>query len=400
MAIDPSIALGYKGFEAPNPLTQYAQVAQIQNAQNQNALNQYQLAAAKRADEVTNVTNELYAKHFDPLTGKLNQNALNADLIARNQAAQIPVMQAKLTEVEQKAAAAQKAKIDAVAEERKFVEGAQRNLATNPSDANITAWLEDSRLSPVLSAQTKAQLEKEAASLLAMKPAQRVDYLSQRGATASDFTTRRGQNMVDARARENIDIARDREARLASGSELKPVPVHAQKALTGAASTLAQLNKAIDELKANPDAVGWKGLTPDIALNRLDPEGTTARASLADIGSLKIHDRSGAAVTASETPRLKPFIPSISDDYETALKKLERMRDVQLAEQEVLTGTYNKEQGFRDFATPQPTGATPAKPAAPAAPAAASNTVTLPNGSVMTFPDAKSASAFKKKAGL
>lgn len=205
MAIDPSIALGYKGFEAPNPLTQYAQVAQIQNAQNQNALNQYQLATAKRADELTNVSNELYSKYYNPATNTVDQNALYKDLATRGFGSQIPVMQAKLADTEHKAATAAKAKIDAVAEERKFVEGAQRNLATNPSDANITAWLEDSRLSPVLSAQTKAQLEKEAASLLAMKPAQRVDYLSQRGATASDFTTRRGQNMVDARARDRLN---------------------------------------------------------------------------------------------------------------------------------------------------------------------------------------------------
>ena len=160
--------------------------------------------------------------------------------------------------------------------------------------------------------------------------------------------------------RANLGIAQQRENRLAAGGELKPVPVHAQKAITGAASTLGQLDKAIAALKANPDAVGIKGLTPDLALNRVDPEGIDARAGLADIGSLKLHERSGAAVTASETPRLKPFIPSITDNYETALKKLERMREIQADEVEVLKGTYNREQGFRDFTAPQPTS----KPAA------------------------------------
>lgn len=221
MAIDPNIALGYKGIEAPNPLAQYAQVAQIQNAQNQNALNQYQLAAAKRADEQTTVANQLYAKHFDPATGKINQNALYKDLAAANQGAQIPVMQAKLADTEHKAATAQKAKVEAVAEEQKFVDSAQRNLATDPSNDKINQWLEYTRISPVLSDSTKALLEKEAASLLAMPLDKRASYLSQRGATASDFTSRannaatvaatvRGQNMVDARARENIDIARQR----------------------------------------------------------------------------------------------------------------------------------------------------------------------------------------------
>jgi hypothetical protein len=161
-----------------------------------------------------------------------------------------------------------------------------------------------------------------------------------------------GDLLVDQRAR-------DREQRLAAGSELKPVPVHAQKAITGAASTLGQINAAIAALEANPDAVGWKGYTPDPLLNRNDPEGTTARAKIANIGSLKLHERSGAAVTASETPRLKPFIPAITDDYDTALKKLKDMRDIQLAEEEVLKGTYNKDQGFRDFTAPQPAGENP-----------------------------------------
>lgn len=398
MAIDPSIALGYKGIEAPNPLAQYGQLSQIQSAQNQNALAQYQLSAAKRADELTNVSNELYSKYYNPATNTVDQNALYKDLATRGFGSQIPVMQAKLADTEHKAATAQKAKIDAVAEERKFFEGAQRNLATNPSNENVMAWAQDAQISPVLSAETKARAKAEADKLLAMKPAQRASYLGMQGATAGDIVSRqnnaatvaatiRGQDLVNARAIERND--------------LKPVPVHAQKAITGATSTLAQLDKAIAELEANPNAVGWKGLTPDIALNRLDPEGTAARASLADIGSLKIHERSGAAVTASETPRLKPFIPSVTDDYDTALTKLKRMRDVQAAEQEVLTGTYNRDQGFRDFTSPPPSGTPSAKPTAPAAtPAATSNVVTLPNGSSMTFPDAKSAAAFKKKAGL
>lgn len=51
MAIDPSIALGVKPIELPNQLAQYGQLAAIQNAQNQNALAQYQLGAARRAEE-------------------------------------------------------------------------------------------------------------------------------------------------------------------------------------------------------------------------------------------------------------------------------------------------------------------------------------------------------------
>jgi hypothetical protein len=51
MALDPNIALNIRPLEVPNQLAQYGQLAQIQNAQNQNALAQYQLSAAQRADE-------------------------------------------------------------------------------------------------------------------------------------------------------------------------------------------------------------------------------------------------------------------------------------------------------------------------------------------------------------
>lgn len=63
MAIDPNIALGFKGVELANPLAQYGQLAQIQNAQNQNALAQYQLSSAQRSDEQQN---NLYAAAKQP----------------------------------------------------------------------------------------------------------------------------------------------------------------------------------------------------------------------------------------------------------------------------------------------------------------------------------------------
>ena len=60
MALNPNIALGVRGVEVANPLAQYAQVSQLQSAQNQNALAQYQLATAQREQESTNALNEAY----------------------------------------------------------------------------------------------------------------------------------------------------------------------------------------------------------------------------------------------------------------------------------------------------------------------------------------------------
>ena len=49
--VDPNIALSFKGIQLQNPLEQYGRVAAIQQAQNQNALAQYQLGAAQRTEQ-------------------------------------------------------------------------------------------------------------------------------------------------------------------------------------------------------------------------------------------------------------------------------------------------------------------------------------------------------------
>lgn len=71
-------------------------------------------------------------------------------------------------------------------------------------------------------------------------------------------------------------------------------------------------------------ATGWKGYVPDAILQRTDPKGVSTRAAIGDLGSMVIHDRSGAAVTAAEFPRLRPFIPTVTDDPATVKKKLSR----------------------------------------------------------------------------
>jgi len=119
--------------------------------------------------------------------------------------------------------------------------------------------------------------------------------------------------------------------------------------------------ETVGDVSGDPNATGWKGLMPNMLLNRLDPAGVDTRAMIADLGSLVIHDRSGAAVTAAEFPRLAPFIPTAYDDPATARKKLERFVQVYretLADQ----SQFYKESGYN---VPDVSGATPAAPAAP-----------------------------------
>jgi len=111
-------------------------------------------------------------------------------------------------------------------------------------------------------------------------------------------------------------------------------------------TAIKKVDKAIDAVTQYPDAVGLKRAGPDWWNQRLDPKGTTVRALIADIGSLKLHDRSGAAVNASEAPRLMPFIPQIGDAPDVVVRKLRQFRSEYesiIADQSI---SYSDEEGY------------------------------------------------------
>lgn len=117
MAIDPSIAMSFKpttelNLQPTNLLAQYGQLAAIQNAQNQNALAQYQLESARRQDVAQNVLNKAWQEAISP-EGKVDYNRLIGTLAAGGAGGQIPGVQKMRTE-EAKAAteeAARRAKL-------------------------------------------------------------------------------------------------------------------------------------------------------------------------------------------------------------------------------------------------------------------------------------------------
>jgi hypothetical protein len=100
MPLNPSIALGVRPLEIPNQLAQYSQLAQIQNAQNQNALAQYQLGSAQRAEKLQNLTSDAYSQSIDPATGQVNYNTLIGKLAAGGGGSQIPGIEKTRKEIE------------------------------------------------------------------------------------------------------------------------------------------------------------------------------------------------------------------------------------------------------------------------------------------------------------
>ena len=62
MALNPSIALSVRPVEIADPMANYAKLAAVQQAQNQNALAQYQLSAAQRSDALQEQRNALMSQ--------------------------------------------------------------------------------------------------------------------------------------------------------------------------------------------------------------------------------------------------------------------------------------------------------------------------------------------------
>lgn len=115
--------------------------------------------------------------------------------------------------------------------------------------------------------------------------------------------------------------------------------------------------KTVGGLVGDADATGWKGYAPDSLLQRVDEGGIDTRAAIADLGSMIIHERSGAAVTASEFPRLKPFIPTEKDDPPAVRKKLKRFVEIYKEEQKAYREQFSKEAGYgrnEPVSSPQP----------------------------------------------
>lgn len=115
-------------------------------------------------------------------------------------------------------------------------------------------------------------------------------------------------------------------------------------------ATLSNIDRAIAAVQANPKAFGTENMhgLPVVGGwldQRTDPGGVSVRAQVANIGSQKVHDRSGGAVTVSEFPRLAPFIPSISDRHQAIIDKLMQMKSVVEAENAAMAQAGVKSSG-------------------------------------------------------
>ena len=101
-----------------------------------------------------------------------------------------------------------------------------------------------------------------------------------------------------------------------------------------------EIRDTIAELKAHPDAIGYKTVVGQKTLQALDPAGVKARAMLAKVTTREYHEVSGAAVTPAEDNRFKPYVPNMMDSADAAITKLEQMEKTLVSENQATREAY------------------------------------------------------------
>lgn len=176
--VNPNIAMGYRGVELPqqNVLADYAAIQQIQGGRQAQELNALKMQEAQAAMQERNALRQLNPAATD-YESQLFKVSPQLGIQYRKE--QTAAETAKLTQQES-AFKVQKAKKD-------FVAQAQRDTSQNPSDANITAYMEDLAANPLFTAAEKQQMTAGASRLLAMPVEQRRSLMSSQGASASEL---------------------------------------------------------------------------------------------------------------------------------------------------------------------------------------------------------------------
>tara|TARA_R110000822_G_scaffold51631_1_gene134149 strand:+ start:316 stop:1770 length:1455 start_codon:yes stop_codon:yes gene_type:complete len=182
MALNEMIAQGAQ-FKMPDPLEQYGRIAQIQQAQNQNALAQYQLGTAQRGDVQQNA---LYRRLQDPTFDQNNPENLAS--LAQFGTPGITAMKS-ITEAKNAALTGSKLRGDIQEQQRKSFSSDLLDLGSNPTDEKVIFLAKNIAADPNYPPAAKAIAERKFAELIAMPFDKRKELLSMSGASVGERTT-------------------------------------------------------------------------------------------------------------------------------------------------------------------------------------------------------------------
>jgi len=177
--VDPNIAMSYRGIELPNQLARYGQVQQIQAAQNQNRMADLKMQEYERTRaEEEGVRNFLSGADLTDPTARAGLARFGESGLKYGKA---------LTEQETAALTQRETKFKVAKARQDFMAQTLRDISRNPSDANITAYMEDLASNPLFSAEEKAGISSTASRILAMPIDQRGAFMASQGASPGEL---------------------------------------------------------------------------------------------------------------------------------------------------------------------------------------------------------------------
>ena len=149
---DYSLALGVKPLQLEDPLTSYGRFATIQNAQNQNALAQYQLSAAQREDAATNALSAAYKDAYNTETGDIDLNKLRKSLSTGGFGAKLPALEKSFSELKTQKLSQAKTETELIDSKLKQSRGFLDTVNPDSPDApqQLFAWAQANHRDPVL----------------------------------------------------------------------------------------------------------------------------------------------------------------------------------------------------------------------------------------------------------
>ena len=286
MPIDPSIAMGVRPLEVPNQLAQYGQLMQLQQGQQASQLNQMKMQEYQRGVQEQNAMRGIISQPgFDPMN-PAHQNQLYS--VAPSLA---PKYIEQVLTTKESAGKITAADIKAKTDKDSMLSQSYRDISRNPSDAQITAHMEDVLASSLFSPTEKASIQSTATGLLAMPFDKRQQIMSMHGAKASDL---KPQVVAPGASLVPVGTTTPTYTQPVAPSSLEKEYDRAKK--EGFAGTLFDFKKQLAE------AGSTKINMPPVAKSLAGPVGSMAEASLAQAkGSIETMNNANAVREALNT---------------------------------------------------------------------------------------------------
>lgn len=411
--IDTSIYSNIKPVQLENPLAQYAQLAQVQNAQNQNRLADLAYGEKQREISQTNALNDIY-KNAVGADGKIDRQKVFTGAAQGGLGNKLPALQKVFAEQDKATADLDKTKLEGITKRLEIAGqafGYVRNNPTLEAAHSVLDYLgQNGVYSPEQVAQYKAavaanpanvkQLADQAFQSVLSAQAQlpKVETRNTGGSTdtmqinpvtgavnvvnsvkntqspdsiASQATQRRGQDLVDARARQTNDLKKQElEQNQGSGLPVLGVPVPTVTPWSNQSNA-----KDANKVKLAEQTRGAKEVEKDLDAARTESANAEAAARFLElnkqISTGGIDDRLGVsrwaqsmrpayaemeAITARLAPNMRPPGSGSSSDFdgrqfERATVGVDKPRETNENIAKALIMRARNQQDYADFRT-------------------------------------------------